>query len=91
MSAICCPTVTHHEIRAMKCPCCGGYANVLIECWEWYAAQATCLLCGDAWSDGERMERPFAPRWREERIASAKKRIARYETESALGGEGKKV
>jgi hypothetical protein len=74
------PPVTRHEIRAMWCPVCGGYANILIECWEWYSAQATCLCCGDSWSEGELMMRPFYHGWREERIEKAKRRIERYKT-----------
>lgn len=80
---ICAPPVTDHEVKAMKCPVCGCYANILIECWEWYSPQATCLMCGNAWSDGELMERPFCPGWRKERIARAKERIRQYEKENA--------
>lgn len=73
------PSVTKYEVAERNCPVCGCYSRILIECWDWYSPQATCLMCGDAWSDGELLERPFCPGWREERIEKAKKRLARYE------------
>ena len=40
----------------------------------WYAAEWTCLGCGDRWSDGERGSRPFMRGWRKEAIARARER-----------------
>ena len=78
------PPVVKVEVSAMKCPFCGCYANILVECWEWHDAQATCLMCGDAWSDGERMERPFCPGWRNARIEQAKMRREKYKAVGLL-------
>lgn len=39
---------------------------------DWYSTVWTCCGCGDSWSDGERMERPFARGWRQRAIAGAK-------------------
>ena len=38
-----------------------------------YGPMVTCLGCGDAWSCGERLERPFRPRWRRDAIAEARR------------------
>lgn len=39
----------------------------------WYPPTVRCCGCGDAWSgDGELLERPFRPRWREEAIRKHK-------------------
>lgn len=39
----------------------------------YYGPTVTCLGCGDSWSCGERLERPFRPRWRKDAIAEAKR------------------
>jgi hypothetical protein len=49
----------------------------------WYGPRWTCLGCGDSWGDGERLERPFKPRWREEAKARAKER---WQTAVRCGG-----
>lgn len=49
----------------------------------WYGPTWTCLGCGDSWGDGERLERPFRPRWRQE----AKQRAAKlWQQGVRLGG-----
>lgn len=40
---------------------------------NWYGWNITCLGCGEQWADGEWLERPFKPRWRQENIDHAKK------------------
>jgi len=62
----------------MHCPHCGGERGFFVEHFEWYGWEVICLACGDAWQDGEMRERPFRPRWRQEEIAKAMKRIERY-------------
>ena len=51
-------------------PMCVGEAGS-----PWYSPTVYCTLCGDAWGDGEMMERPFRPRWRQERIAEALRNV----------------
>jgi hypothetical protein len=70
---ICAPPVTRRRIVGMDCPCCGKWTRVMQFFYEWYGASCTCLRCGDRWSDGERLERPFARGWRAKSIADAKK------------------
>lgn len=38
----------------------------------YYGPTLTCLGCGDSWSCGERLERPFRRAWRRDEIAKAK-------------------
>lgn len=38
----------------------------------YYGPMLTCLGCGDSWSCGERLERPFRRAWRKDEIAKAK-------------------
>ncbi|NUP18361.1 MAG: hypothetical protein HOZ81_20210 [Streptomyces sp.] len=39
----------------------------------YYGPMLTCLGCGDAWSCGERLERPFRRGWRQDAIAEARR------------------
>jgi hypothetical protein len=39
----------------------------------WYGVTLTCLACGDSWSDGEMLERPFRRGWRDRARAEARK------------------
>jgi hypothetical protein len=48
---------------------------MLMQCYEWYGTLWSCMACGDSWSDGERLERPFSRGWRAEKIAYLKKRV----------------
>lgn len=38
----------------------------------YYGPTLTCLGCGDSWSCGERLERPFRRAWRKDEISKAK-------------------
>jgi hypothetical protein len=71
---VCPPTMTRIEKRRRYCPTCQWRTTHLEEWREWYGWLLTCLACGDMWADGERLPRPFAPRWREQNIERAKKR-----------------
>jgi len=46
---------------------------MVVAFYEWYGPYWTCLRCGDAYTDDERLPRPFAPGWRKENIEGAKK------------------
>lgn len=72
---ICKPTITEQRAKIMRCPTCKKKRKFW--CWfqEWYGWHVTCLACGEAWQDGEMLERPFAPGWRKERIVAARKQM----------------
>ena len=71
------PAATEVKVLVRRCPTCAGRRRMLCEHYEWYGWNVTCLGCGEAWSDGERLERPFERGWRRRRIAAARKRLAR--------------
>lgn len=66
------PQPTHARKRRKRCPTCRVRRTFVCFAYAWYGWHVTCLGCGDAWQDGEMMPRPFAPRWREKSIASAR-------------------
>ena len=72
---ICAPRPGTTKLVRHRCPTEDNEQDFLMEHTEWYGATHTCLNCGDAWQDGERLERPFAPKWRERSIASARRRL----------------
>ena len=75
-SALCSAHLLQAELRANPCPTCKRDTLKLCQHYEWYGWSVTCLECGERWEDGERLPRPFAPRWREKNIERAEKRIA---------------
>lgn len=66
------PKPTERFKRRRICPTCRKRTTFIVSCYEWYGANFQCLNCGDQWSDGERLERPFAPGWRKRAIAKAR-------------------
>jgi hypothetical protein len=58
--------------RIIHCPTCGcrrrfsGFDSL------WYGPTVTCCHCGDAWSSGEMLPRPFARGWRQKSAAKAR-------------------
>lgn len=60
-------------IRRHHCPTCKRRTFMVWRHTPWYGSDDTCLRCGEEWQDGERAERPFAPRWRERNKAAARK------------------
>ena len=70
------PQPDRTEVKEIWCPNCGASREMLAEHVPWYGWGLTCLSCGDAWEDGERLPRPFKPRWREESITRAQERLA---------------
>jgi hypothetical protein len=85
---ICSPRVTEWEIVRQKCPTCKKRRRILIEYYEWYSPLASCLSCGDRWSDGERLPRPFYRNWREDEVKKLKRRLA-YLCENFSAQQGK--
>jgi hypothetical protein len=65
-------------IRRFNCPTCKKERYSLTVSQEWYGVRTICLKCGEQWGDGERMERPFMPKWRQKSIEEARKTWARY-------------
>ncbi len=59
------------------CPTCGQRRWRLAEHELWYGVTRTCLTCGDAWADGERLPRPVVRGWRVEAVAQARTRARR--------------
>jgi hypothetical protein len=59
-------------ISRHHCPTCQRRTYMLWRHTPWYGTDDTCLRCGEEWQDGERSERPFAPRWRDRRKARAR-------------------
>jgi ribosomal protein L37AE/L43A len=70
---ICAPTPTWRR-RVVECPTCKRRRRFVQACFEWYDPIWTCCACGDSFSGGERMSRPFAPAWRPKAIAKARER-----------------
>ena len=58
------------------CPVCDRPRRMLGWHVEWYGTTWTCAGCGDKWSDGERLERPFSPGWRRQNIEQARRKLA---------------
>ena len=66
------PPPTRGDIRRMDCPTCERRTYSVGLFFEWYGWDVTCLACGEEWQDGERAERPFAPKWRERNKEAAR-------------------
>lgn len=56
-----------------ECPTCKKRRPSVNRSQEWYGVTSTCLGCGDAWGDGERMPRPFMRGWRKKAIEDVRK------------------
>jgi hypothetical protein len=79
--------VTHIHIHApapvdvrcivIDCPTCQRQRRAICKFFEWYGADVTCAGCGDAWSDGEMHERPFAPGWRRQGREYARRELGK--------------
>jgi hypothetical protein len=68
------------KIRMTRCPVCERSSPFVVAHTPWYGFTATCLRCGDKWTDGKRHDRPFAPRWRRSNINAAKTLWRRHNT-----------
>jgi hypothetical protein len=73
MTVIVCGGGTYTR-RVLHCVTCKRLRRVVsLERSLWYAPILTCLGCGDSWSDGEMMPRPFARGWRAKAVEKAKR------------------
>lgn len=73
---ICGPSSTLDRRRIMWCPVCERRRRHVVNYGGYWGVTVHCCGCGDSWMDSELLERPFAPRWRQESIRRAK---AQYE------------
>lgn len=59
--------------RILNCPTCKQRRRMAgRDFGPYYGPTVTCCGCGDAWSCGEMLDRPFKRGWRQEAIAGAK-------------------
>jgi len=77
-SAICSGKLDFISLVKAHCPSCKKQRSFLFEMWEWYGRYSTCLKCGEKFFEGEMMERPFSPGWRQKNINAAKKLYRRF-------------
>ena len=82
---VCRAALVNIGLRTLYCPTCEGERGFLLEHYEWYGWNSTCLSCGEQWSEGEMLERPFQRAWRTKNIQAALRRI-----EAALAAEEEK-
>ena len=70
--------VVKQVVETSHCPTCDSLRKMLLQISGRYdmVHRHVCLACGETWHDGERMERPFAPRWRKQNVEQAKKALA---------------
>jgi len=70
---LCAPSsVTWRRVR--ECPTCECRRRFVVQSYVWYDAIWTCCACGDSWSAGERMGRPFRRGWRADAIRKAQRK-----------------
>lgn len=75
MTLVCVTSPPSINIRRVTyCPTCQQRRRFTGFDQLWYGPTWTCLGCGDSWAGGERLPRPFRPRWRTEarRAAAAR-------------------
>lgn len=80
------PQTDDFGIWRHNCPTCERRTYQVWRHTPWYGSDVTCMRCGEAWQDGVRSERPFAPRWRERRKSEARalyRRLLRHMAEAA--------
>jgi hypothetical protein len=70
------PRVVRREVVKQKCPNCRQDQAFLIERIAWYGEDATCLVCGDRWQDGELCPRPLERAWRRRSVEHALARLS---------------
>lgn len=67
------PALDRRKVR-QHCSTCGKRRTIVGWFYEWYGWLETCLGCGEQWSGGEQLSRPFERGWRQKRIKSAKRK-----------------
>jgi len=60
--------------RIFRCPVCGHRGRIVGMVQMWYDTTWTCCSCGDSWTGGELLPRPFARGWRKRAVEHARAR-----------------
>jgi len=55
-------------VRVAFCSTCVDHRPMLHSFGAWYGWTTGCLVCGDKWVEGERLPRPFRPKWRRDAV-----------------------
>lgn len=63
-AVVCRPSDRFLRRRIIRCPFEERQQEMVIRFEEWYGPTVYCCGCGDSWSDGELMPRPFYRGWR---------------------------
>ena len=73
------------HVTYRKCPSCER-ENAKFYGWQqaWYGWHLTCTECGEQFADGEWLERPWHPGWREENILKALLAIDEMKVEAPI-------
>lgn len=66
---ICGPGTRFLRKRYLRCPSCTCITETVTRDGGYWGYEHRCCRCGDAWVDGELLERPFRPGWRRDAIA----------------------
>lgn len=74
---ICAPAPDDVQLIRGHCPTCGSSRRLTAQHYEWYGWSVTGLRCGEGWSDGERLARPFERGWRKKSVRTAWKTYTR--------------
>ena len=72
------PAPVECRLVRQHCPTCERRTYMVALLYEWYGWHLTCLACGESWEDGERLPRPFAPRWRQCSREAARKAYRKW-------------
>ena len=83
---ICAPRPDKVWIERFHCHNCERRRFAVLQHIEWYGVDATCLRCGERYSDEGRLPRPFERGWRERSKESARRLYRRF-TKRDMGGE----
>jgi hypothetical protein len=59
--------------RILRCPFEGRKQEMVVRYEEWYLPTIYCCGCGDSWSEGGRVPRPFHRHWRRDRVREYRK------------------
>jgi hypothetical protein len=70
---ICRPSDEFLRKRYLHCVMCQVTTEAVLRFEAWYGVTHYCCRCGDAWTDGELHERPFARGWRDRAVRKHRK------------------
>lgn len=71
---ICRPHYAEIKLSRSHCFCSEKRSRWMLCLFDpWRGWRQTCLRCGEQYGDGEQLQRPFKPRWRQENIQRAER------------------